>query len=186
MTTLVSDAPIPAGSAASGFEHVVGLLLAQFSDTALELQPQRAAVHALGAWGRFLIEPDNPAVQSGMQLAAELAAEDRRYAELAKALEARAVRLRPRLPPPPFPVYRRFRTGWPANMDRSGIRRAVWLCGNLNRQARRPCLPPLLSGSRRRVSPPRTLSQSMRPGRAAGWSWDAWSSTVSTTSTKTP
>ncbi len=103
LTTLVSDAPVPAGSAASGFEHVVGLLLAQFSDTALALQPQRAAVHALGAWGRFLIEPDNPAVQSGMQLAAELAAGDRRYAELAKALEARAGTVAAAPAPSPLP-----------------------------------------------------------------------------------
>ncbi len=89
LTTLVSDAPIPAGSAASGFEHVVGVLLAQFADTALALQQERAAIHALGAWGRFLIAPDDPAIQSGMQLAAELAAEDSRYEELAKALEGR-------------------------------------------------------------------------------------------------
>ena len=68
-----------------GLSTVVGVLLAQFADTALALQPERAAVHALGAWGRFLIEPDDPAVRSGMQLAAELAKEDERYEELAQA-----------------------------------------------------------------------------------------------------
>ncbi len=87
LSTLASSEPIPSESAAAGFEHVVGLLLAQCSDTALALQPERAAAHALGAWGRFLIDPSNPAVQAGLQRAAELAPEDRRYAELADAFE---------------------------------------------------------------------------------------------------
>jgi hypothetical protein len=89
LSTLASSAPIPNESAAAGFEHVVGVLLAQCSDTALALQPERAAVHALGAWGRFLIDPSDPAVKAGLQRAAELAPEDRRYAELADAFEGR-------------------------------------------------------------------------------------------------
>ena len=87
LPTLVSSAPIPSESAASGFEHIVGVLLAQFADTALALQPERAAVHALGAWGRFLIQPDNPAVQSGLKRASELAPADHRYNEMAVAIE---------------------------------------------------------------------------------------------------
>ena len=91
LSTLASSAPIPNESAAAGFEHVVGVLLAQCSDTALALQPERAAVHALGAWGRFLIDPSDAAVQAGLQRAAELAPEDRRYAELADAFAGRIV-----------------------------------------------------------------------------------------------
>ena len=87
LTTLASNAPIPSESAASGFEQTVGVLLALFADTALALQPERAAAHALGAWGRFLIEPTDPAVQSGLQRAAELAPADQRYKELAEAFE---------------------------------------------------------------------------------------------------
>ncbi|MXY92780.1 MAG: hypothetical protein F4047_10560 [Caldilineaceae bacterium SB0670_bin_27] len=109
MTTLVSDAPIPAGSAASGFEHVVGVLLAQFSDTALALQPERAAVHALGAWGRFLLEPNDPAVQSGMQLAAEFATEDSRFEELAEALESRPGTVAAAPAPSPLPGIQSLR-----------------------------------------------------------------------------
>lgn len=89
LTTLASNAPIPSDVAASGFEQVVGVLLAQFADTALFLQPERAAVHALGAWGRFLLDPNDPAVKSGLQRAAELAPMDNRYLELANAIEGR-------------------------------------------------------------------------------------------------
>ena len=88
-TTFVSDSPIPIDSAASGFEHIVGVLLAQYADTVLEVQPERASVHALGAWGRFLIDPNDPTVKSGLQLAAELAKADNRYEELAKVFEGR-------------------------------------------------------------------------------------------------
>ncbi len=89
LPTLVSDEPIPRDSAASGFENIVGVLLAQYADTALALRPERAAAHALGAWGRYLIDPDDPAVQSGLQRAAELAMADDRYEELASAFEGR-------------------------------------------------------------------------------------------------
>ena len=87
--TLFSGEPIPSESAASGFEHRVGVLLAQYADTALALQPERAAVHALGAWGRFLIDPDDPAVQSGLQRSAELATADDRYEELVNVFKGR-------------------------------------------------------------------------------------------------
>ncbi len=101
--TLVSDEPIPPNSAASGFEHRVGVLLAQYADTAMALQPERAAVHALGAWGRFLINPDDPAVRSGLRRAAELATADERFEKLAKAFEdgASGVSLAPTATPLP-------------------------------------------------------------------------------------
>ena len=101
--TLVSDEPIPSDSVATGFEHRVGVLLAQFADTALVLQPERAAVHALGAWGRFLINPDDPAVGSGLQRAAQLSAADERFMELARAYRNRtsAVSLAPTATPLP-------------------------------------------------------------------------------------
>ena len=89
LPTLVSEEPIPVDSAALGFENVVGVLLAQYADTALALRPERAAAHALGAWGRFLINPDDPAVQSGLGRAAELATADDRYEKLAGAFEGR-------------------------------------------------------------------------------------------------
>ena len=92
LPTLVSDEPIPSSSAASGFEQVVGVLLAQYADSALTLKPGQPAAHALGAWGRFLINPGDPAVQSGMQRASELATDDDRYGELAKAFNSRAGR----------------------------------------------------------------------------------------------
>ena len=103
LPTLVSDEPISSDSVAAGFEHRVGVLLAQFADTALALQPERAAAHALGAWGRFLMNPDDPAVGRGLQLAAELAAADDRFEELARAFEDRksAVSLAPTATPLP-------------------------------------------------------------------------------------
>ncbi len=91
LPTFASDAPIPSESAAFGFEHVVGLLLAQFADTALTLQPERAAVHALGAWGRFLIDPNDPAVQPGLERAAQLSSADSRFQAMADAFEDRSV-----------------------------------------------------------------------------------------------
>lgn len=102
---LFSGEPIPSDSTASGFEHRVGVLLAQFADTVLALQPERAAVHALGAWGRFLIDPDDPAVQSGLQRAAELATADDRYEELVNVFKGRtrAVSTSPTATPLPSP-----------------------------------------------------------------------------------
>ena len=84
-----SGAPIPAESSAAGFEQIVGVLLAQYGDTAHNLQPERAAIHALGAWGRFLIDRNDPAVRAGFQRAAELAQKDPRYNEIAAAFEGR-------------------------------------------------------------------------------------------------
>ena len=90
LPTLVGGEPIPGDSAAAGFEQVVGVLLAQYADTALALKPEQAAAHALGAWGRFLINPGDPAVQAGMQRAAELATADDRFGELADVFKSRA------------------------------------------------------------------------------------------------
>ena len=103
LPVLVSDQPIPSDSVAAGFEQRIGVLLAQYADTALALQPERAAVHALGAWGRFLMNPDDPAVGRGLQRAAELAAADERFEELAIAFEdrTRAVSLAPTATPLP-------------------------------------------------------------------------------------
>ena len=87
VTNLFGDTPIPAGSAAFGFEHVVGELLIQYGNNALALQPERAVIHALGAWGRYLVNRDDPAVRSGLLRAAELAPEDSRYSEFAAAFD---------------------------------------------------------------------------------------------------
>ena len=87
LPVISSGAPIPDGSAAAGAKHFVGELLGQYGDTALRLQPDRAAIHALGAWGRFLIDSNDPAVQRGFRRAAELAQEDSRYGEIAAAFE---------------------------------------------------------------------------------------------------
>ena len=103
LPTLVSEEPIPGDSAAAGFEHVVGVLLAQHADTAIALRPERAAVHALGAWGRFLINPDDPAVQFGLQRAAALETSDERYVELAKAFEGRTGTVAESATAPPRP-----------------------------------------------------------------------------------
>ena len=89
-STLFSDTPIPAGSAAFGFERTVGHLLTQYGDNALIVQPERADVHALMAWGRFLLDRDDPAVLSALEKAAELAPGNFRIAALASAYRARA------------------------------------------------------------------------------------------------
>ncbi len=103
LPTFLSDQPIPSDSVASGFEQRIGVLLAQYADTALALQPERAAVHALGAWGRLLMNPDDPAVERGLRRAAELAEADDRFEALVKAFEDRtsAVSLAPTATPPP-------------------------------------------------------------------------------------
>jgi hypothetical protein len=51
----------------------------------LTLQPDRAAIHAVDAWGHFLHDRDDPAVLSKLLKAAELAPEDSRFADLAAA-----------------------------------------------------------------------------------------------------
>ncbi len=89
LSTIASSAPIPAEFVAVSSEFVVGEFLNQYADTAIALQPERAAIHAMGAWGRFLVNRDDPAVQEGFRRAAELAPEDARYSEMAAAFEGR-------------------------------------------------------------------------------------------------
>ena len=89
LPTFSSSVPIPNESAASGFEQIVGELLAQYADTAMALQPERAAIHALSAWGRFLLNPNDPAVQADFRRAAELAQDDSRFSEIVAAFEGR-------------------------------------------------------------------------------------------------
>ena len=88
-SSLFSDTPIPAGSAAFGFEQTVGHLLVQHGGSAQIVQPERADIHALIAWGRFLLDSDDPAVLSGLERAAELAPGDARFAELTVAFKER-------------------------------------------------------------------------------------------------
>ena len=90
LSTLSSDAPIPSDSAASGFDEVVGELLVQYADGALTMRPERAAIHALGAWGRYLLDRDDPAALAGFQRAAELAPSDSRYDEIVAAFADRS------------------------------------------------------------------------------------------------
>ncbi len=78
----LSDIPIPGDSAAFGFGDTVGALLVQYAENALALRPERAEIHALGAWGRYLLDNSDPAVASGFQRAAELAAGDPRFAQI--------------------------------------------------------------------------------------------------------
>ena len=103
LPTFTSDAPIPQESAAFGFEQLVGELLAQYADTSLALQPERAAIHALSAWGRFLIDPYDPTVQTDSSRAAELAPEDSRYREMVAVFESRNSTI-PAAPAPASPL----------------------------------------------------------------------------------
>ena len=89
-SSVFGDTPIPVGSAAYGFEQTVGHLLVQYGNAALGLQPERAAIQALTAWGRYLLNQDYPAVLAGLEKAAELAPEDTRFAELAAYFSDRA------------------------------------------------------------------------------------------------
>ena len=84
-SSLFSETPIPASSEALGFEEEVGQLLVQYGNGALLVQPDRADIHALSAWGRFLLDRDDPAVLSGLEKSAELAPRDSRFVELAAA-----------------------------------------------------------------------------------------------------
>lgn len=85
-SSLFSETPIPDSSEAFGFEQEVGQLLVQYGNSALLVQPDRADIHALGAWGRFLLDRDDPAVLSGLERSAKLARGDSRFVELAAAL----------------------------------------------------------------------------------------------------
>ena len=90
LPTIASNAPIPEEFTAVSSASLVGEFLNQYADTATALQPERAAIHALGAWGRFLVNRDDPAVPARFRTAAELAPDDPRYAEMAAAFEGRS------------------------------------------------------------------------------------------------
>ena len=182
LPALSGDAPIASDSAAFGFEERVGNLLASYADTALALQPERAALHALGAWGRYLLNSDDPAVHRGFRRAAEVAGEDSRYNRNRDRL-----RRADRHDPGPAncgraakhsgadgPVGRRV---WDGGMTR----RAMWRCNRSMLLKKHLCLSPTLTASRRTMTPLYTRCRSTRPGRAAGRSWAAWSCRASTT-----
>lgn len=102
-STFLSESPFPEASAAHGFERIVGEMLAQYADTALAQQPDRAAIRLLGAWGRFLVNRYDPSVPTGFQIAALLAEDDARYREIATAFAgiARTAPAEPTPLPPP-------------------------------------------------------------------------------------
>ncbi len=88
LPTLASDAPIPEEFVAVGSPSSLGIELVEHA-AAIAVQPERAAVHALGAWGRFLVDPTDESALAGFQQAAELAPEDSRYGDIVSAFDER-------------------------------------------------------------------------------------------------
>ena len=84
LPVFISDTPVDEAEAFIN-DLTVGEWLVQSADKALLVQPQRAAIHALAAWGRYLLNREDPTVAAGFEQAAQLAATDPRYQEIMAA-----------------------------------------------------------------------------------------------------
>ena len=89
LPTLISDTPIPEEFVAVSSPLSLGAELVEHAAASVAVQPERAAIHALGAWGRFLIDPTDASVHGGFQRAAEIAPDDSRYDEIVAAFDKR-------------------------------------------------------------------------------------------------
>lgn len=84
------QSPLVVGTVAEQWAEVLGGYLVQGADAALALRPDLAAAHAVRAWGRFLLNPSDPAVAGDLARAANLAPGDAFLAEAAAAVRAPA------------------------------------------------------------------------------------------------
>ena len=84
LPVFISDTPVDEAETFIN-DLTVGEWLVQAADKALLVQPQRAAIHALAAWGRYLLNREDPTVAAGFEQAAQLAATDPRYQEIMAA-----------------------------------------------------------------------------------------------------
>jgi hypothetical protein len=92
------DSPLVMGTAAEGWEDRLSFFLTLGGDDALDVQPDLAPAYFLRGWGRFLANPEDPAVLEDVSRAAQLAPDDALYQESSAYLQGMTGSVRGILP----------------------------------------------------------------------------------------
>ncbi|MCS6845580.1 MAG: DUF333 domain-containing protein [Caldilineales bacterium] len=85
-----AQSPLVVGTVAEQWTEALGGYLVQGADAALAVRPDMAPAYAVRAWGRFLLNPNDPAIAADLAQASSLAPNDAYLAEAAAALRAPA------------------------------------------------------------------------------------------------
>lgn len=116
-----AQSPLVVGTVAEAWTEGLGNYLVQGADAALAARPDLAAAYAVRGWGRFLLNPSDPAVAADLARAASLAPGDAFLAEAAATVRTPAP---PRTAGPSVPAGEAIRLRLPADT------RAVAVPGN--------------------------------------------------------
>ncbi len=84
-----TESPLIVGTVAEGWEMELSMYLLDSSERALAVMPDRAEIHFVRAWGRFLADPTDPAFGDDIRRAALLAPDDPLFAAAVRWLEQR-------------------------------------------------------------------------------------------------
>jgi len=75
------DSPLIVGTVAEGWTENLGEYLVNHTGRALAVVPDRAEIYFVGAWGKFLVNPDDPAIGADLERAARLQPNDQFFAD---------------------------------------------------------------------------------------------------------
>ena len=76
-----TDSPLIVGTVAEGWTENLGEYLVNHTGRALAVVPDRAEIYFVGAWGKFLVNPDDPAIGADLERAARLQPNDQFFAD---------------------------------------------------------------------------------------------------------
>ena len=75
-----TDSPLIVGTVAEGWTENLGEYLVNSAGRALAVVPDRAEIYFVRAWGKFLVNPDDPTIGADLERAARLQPDDRFFA----------------------------------------------------------------------------------------------------------
>ena len=75
------DSPLIIGTVAEGWTENLGEYLVNHTGRALAVVPDRAEIYFVRAWGKFLVNPDDPTIGADLERAARLQPNDQFFAD---------------------------------------------------------------------------------------------------------
>ena len=76
-----TDSPLIVGTVAEGWTENLGEYLVNSAGRALAVVPDRAEIYFVRAWGKFLVNPDDPTIGADLERAARLQPNDQFFAD---------------------------------------------------------------------------------------------------------